>query len=151
MRALFVGRFQPFHRGHEHAIRGAMKKYGFVIVGIGSSQASHTPDNPFSFSERKRMVKEALGKGNYEIAGIPDLGNDRKWTGHVLKNLEFDIVVSGNGWVKKCFAGKKPVADPDFLLPKKYKATCIREKMKAGEKWGSLVPKKVYDFVTKRL
>ena len=151
MRALFVGRFQPFHRGHQHAIRAAMRKYGYVVIGIGSSQVSHTKENPFSFQERKKMIEDALGPGNYEITDIPDFGDDRKWAEHILKNVDFDVVISGNDWVKRCFAGRKEVVDPDFLLPKRYKATYVREKMAAGKRWFDLVPRRVHEFITKRL
>lgn len=151
MRALFVGRFQPFHLGHEHAIRAAMERYDSVVIGIGSSQASHTKDNPYSFRERKKMIGEALGPGNYVITDIPDFGDDSKWSEHILKNIDFDVVISGNDWVKRCFSGKKRVVDPDFLLPERYKATRIREKMASGHEWKALVPAKVHEYITKRL
>ncbi len=151
MRALFVGRFQPFHLGHQHAIREAMKRHDSVVIGIGSSQASHTKENPFSFQERKKMIEESLGRGNYEIKDIPDFGDDRKWSEHILKKIDFDVVISGNDWVRKCFAGKKQVVGPDFLLPERYKATRIREKMAAGKEWKALVPAKVHEYITKKL
>jgi len=34
--ALFIGKFQPFHKGHLFALRQVLKKFDKVIIGIGS-------------------------------------------------------------------------------------------------------------------
>ena len=62
MKALFIGRFQPFHKGHLKVIKDIIKKDYRVIIGIGSSQYSHTVDNPFTSDERKKMIQETLLK-----------------------------------------------------------------------------------------
>ena len=36
--ALFIGRFQPLHKGHIAVIKNLMKKYDKVLVGIGSAE-----------------------------------------------------------------------------------------------------------------
>mgnify|MGYP001262099234 CR=1 FL=1 len=46
--ALFIGRFQPFHKGHLSALRWIAAKSSKVIVAIGSAQKSFEPDNPFT-------------------------------------------------------------------------------------------------------
>ena len=60
MKALFIGRFQPFHIGHLKVILEASKKYKKIIIGIGSSQYCNTIDNPFTYEERKLMIDESL-------------------------------------------------------------------------------------------
>ena len=51
--ALFVGRFQPFHIAHLEDVKLEIKEGNQVIIAIGSSEESHTKDNPFTFKERK--------------------------------------------------------------------------------------------------
>ncbi|HDM88409.1 MAG TPA: nicotinamide-nucleotide adenylyltransferase, partial [Candidatus Bathyarchaeota archaeon] len=41
-RGLFIGRFQPPHLGHLHAIKQALEECDELIIVIGSSQYSHT-------------------------------------------------------------------------------------------------------------
>ena len=40
MTALFIGRFQPFHKGHLAAIKWILKKEGKIFIVIGSNQQS---------------------------------------------------------------------------------------------------------------
>ena len=64
MRALFIGRFQPFHKGHLKIIQQASETYDQILVGIGSSQYSHTVDNPFTAEERTEMIEWSSRKGS---------------------------------------------------------------------------------------
>ena len=52
MKALYIGRFQPFHKGHLKILQKLAKKYDEIIIGIGSSQYSNTLENPFTSEER---------------------------------------------------------------------------------------------------
>ena len=54
-RAFFIGRFQPFHRGHLAMVRRILETNDEIIVGIGSAQYSHTGENR---SEERRVGKE---------------------------------------------------------------------------------------------
>ena len=47
MRALYIGRFQPFHLGHLHIVKYILEVSKEVIIAIGSS-GSHTVHNPFT-------------------------------------------------------------------------------------------------------
>jgi nicotinamide-nucleotide adenylyltransferase len=76
MKALFIGRFQPFHKGHAELVRLASKEYDKLIIGIGSAQISHEIENPFTVKERRRMIKEFLKSediDNFQIYEIPDI------------------------------------------------------------------------------
>ena len=73
--ALLVGRFQPFHLGHLRLIQTLEKRenLGKLIIGIGSAQFKNTPENPFSFDERKEMITKSLNISiNYKIVKIPE-------------------------------------------------------------------------------
>lgn len=54
---VFIGRFQPFHRGHQAVIDAALKQAKEVIVVVGSSFAARNIRNPFTFQERKEMIE----------------------------------------------------------------------------------------------
>lgn len=63
--SVFIGRFQPFHKGHLHNILVALENSKKIIINIGSSFNAPNIKNPFSFEQRKQMILEDL-----EIAGI---------------------------------------------------------------------------------
>ena len=141
--ALIIGRFQPPHLGHLHAIQRALEKFDFLLIGIGSSQATGTKRNPFSYEERKEMLERSLPKkynGEYKIISLPDKFNDQQWRDYCLSQERFDLVISGSAWVARCFKNYKPLQEPDFLHLEEYKASKIRKKIAKGEKWEKLVP-----------
>ena len=106
-RALFIGRFQPFHDAHLLDIKKILKEVDEVIIAIGSSKEKNTLENPFSYKERKGMIIKTLKNNkikNYKIYPVPDLYNDRKWVGYIKKNLpSYEFVYSGNLWTLRCF------------------------------------------------
>lgn len=106
MIALFIGRFQPFHNGHLDAIKQI--KADLIIIGVGSSQYSGTEDNPYSFLQRKKMIKKILGKNKkYKIIAIPDIHDSNKWVEHTKKIVgKFNIVYTGNKLTKQLFKQK---------------------------------------------
>ena len=129
MIALFIGRFQPFHEGHLDALKQIKEKN--IIIGIGSAQYSGTLDNPYSFTERKKMIEKALSNSqlNYKIVAIPDINDPPHWVEHVEKIVEkFAIVYTGNNFVAELFKEKKY---PIKLLKKNINisGTEIRKKM----------------------
>lgn len=143
--AVFPGRFQPIHLGHVHAIKKAMKKYEVVVV-IGSTNKCDA-ENPFTFEERKRMIKAVFGE-RIKIIRIPDVYDDLKWINSIEAKLNFDLAISGNEWSKRCFAkAGYTVLEPDFLKLEKYNATKIRNLMSKGHVWENLVPKEILKLI----
>lgn len=63
---VFIGRFQPFHKGHEHVISVALRKARHVIVLIGSSKCARSLRNPFTWQERASMIKGAFDVQDYD-------------------------------------------------------------------------------------
>jgi len=150
IRALFIGRFQPFHNGHLHVAKSLSKKYNEIIIGIGSSQEKNTKNNPFSYNERKAMISKAL-KANkiksFRIYPIPDLYDDVKWTRYILKNLpKFDIAYSGNEWTIRCLKKHKLKAQK-IMLVKGISSTKIRGMMAKNKNWKVFVPKEIIKSV----
>ncbi len=145
-RALFIGRYQPFHNGHLSVVKSLLKKYDELIIGIGSSQEKYTSQNPFSYNERKIMISTTLKSNNiknYEIYPVPDLYDDIKWTDYILKNLpEFEDAYSGNDWTINCFRKHKIKAHKIKLI-KGISSTKIRGMMVKNKNWEKLVPEEV--------
>ena len=94
--ALFVGRFQPFHRGHEKAIKNLLKKYEKIIVVIAAAEKSRTEKNPFTAEERKAMLERAFPKeineNKIEIINVEDKASDEEWVNDILSKANFDEI-----------------------------------------------------------
>jgi len=156
-RGLFIGRFQPFHLGHLHIIKFALKEVKELIIGIGSSQKENTNDNPFTVKERIEMIDSALPANeisNYTLYPIPDYPSDNKWTEEVETLIpNFDIVYMsdkntfGEKWIERCFKENYMIKKIKAL--KGIDSTTIREKMLNDEIWQDLVPEEIKDYIEK--
>ncbi len=149
-KALFIGRFQPFHNAHLSDVKLALKECGNVIIAIGSSQESGTKDNPFSYEEREEMISSALKSNNihdFNIVAVPDINDDKRWVGHV-KNLAgiFDVVYTGNDFTEKLFKEQGIDVRKIELIPE-INATEIRKRIIKGNDWKEIVPKEVSDYI----
>lgn len=154
-RGLFVGRFQPFHKGHLHVIQEIIREVDELIIAIGSAQFSHTIDDPFTASERIDMIRNALG-GNgidpskYMLIPVTDLNDNRLWVSHVRTLVpRFDTVFSNKPLVKILFAEAGFSVEPiKFYQRETYSATKIRKRIIKGDpSWKDLVPKEVAEFI----
>lgn len=148
MKALIIGRWQPFHKGHMYLVRRALEDYGEVIIGVGSSEKSRTDENPFTFEEREAMIGSCFP--GLKVLPVEDMGDDEEWVEGIddkLKNIGSQslrddfVAVSMNDWTLRCFekAGYK-VKKYELLQPEKYDASSIRGLIRRGKKWKHLVP-----------
>ncbi len=151
-RALFIGRFQPFHNAHLIDIKKVLKEVDEVIIAIGSSQEKNTLENPFSYNERKEMIANVLKNNKikkYNIYPLPDLYNDKKWVAYIKNNLpSYDFVYSGNLWTLRCFK-KYDSKVKKIKLIKGISSTIIRNKMVKNKNWQSLVPMEIAEYIKK--
>lgn len=151
--ALFIGRFQPFHKAHLKDIKNILKECDEVVIAIGSSQYSNTKDNPFSTEERVNMIEDVLISediGNYTIFPVPDVGNDSKWVEEMITLVpKFDIAYTGNEWTENCFKNykKKKFEIKKIKLISGINSTTIRNKILKNENWQELVPEKIVEFI----
>jgi len=60
MPAIFIGRFQPFHKGHLKAIKWILERKNEILIVIRSIQEFSMEENPFSFNERKEMLERTF-------------------------------------------------------------------------------------------
>ncbi|VVB98820.1 Nicotinamide-nucleotide adenylyltransferase [uncultured archaeon] len=153
--SLFIGRFQPFHKGHLSAVKWIAKKSGSVIIAIGSAQERNTERNPFSAKERMKMMRAQLSATGLlkkcTLVSVTDIKGNEKWAAHVDENVpRYDVVYSNNALVKRLMkkAGKTVRAVP-FFSKATYNATKIRARMKKGAEWRGRVPQKVRKALVK--
>ena len=150
--ALFIGRFQPFHNTHLEVVKDILKENDKVIIAIGSSQENSTKENPFSYEERKHMIKETVMQNkikNFEIVELPDFFDDEKWTDYIKKKIpKFDVAYSGNPVTINCF-GKSGIRVKKIKLIEGVNGTKIRERMFVGSDWKKFVPKQISSFIEK--
>ncbi len=130
-----LGRFQPFHRGHQYLIEKALEQCESVIVGVGSVNVEDEK-NPFSFEDRKKQISEALKKQKYysriiSIIPLDDNPDDDVWLAELLKKAgKIDVVFGNNEWPNEIFekAGFKVVRVPLYKR-NIYEGTKIRAKL----------------------
>ncbi len=152
-RGLFIGRFQPFHNGHEYALKLILEECDEVIVAIGSTQKNFTLDNPLTCGERIDMLwryfKRRKILDRTIICAIPDINNNFIWPRHVLSLApKFDIVYSGNELVLLLFqqAGI-PVKRIVEINKEHLSGTVIRQLILENKEWRHLVPSIVASFL----
>jgi len=134
-------------------VKRLISEYDCVIIGVGSSEKSYTTDNPFTFSERKRMISSCFSEEmkRLRIIAIPDINNDEKWVSHVISCVpQFSIVYSNNSWVRKLFRRAKiKVGRTEWHDRKNCMAKRIREKIAQTKSWEKSVPMPVIKIIKK--
>jgi nicotinamide-nucleotide adenylyltransferase len=152
---LFVGRFQPFHKGHLATVKFALAKVDQLVIVVGSAQKSHEPRNPFTAGERIKMIKESLDSdekidtSKILIIPVPDVDVHSLWTRQVdMLVPKYDVVFANDPFTLMLFRerGIKTVEAP-LLDRTEMQATEIRNRMITGGKWESLVPAQVAKII----
>jgi nicotinamide-nucleotide adenylyltransferase len=153
-RAVFVGRFQPFHSGHLEAIKDVLEEVDELVIVIGSAQYSHNIDDPFTAGERLVMVRKALEQAGIDyarvwIVPVPDVHLHMMWVSAVEGYTpKFDVVYSNEPLTRRLFmeAGYE-VESIRFHKRQVYSSTEVRKRLLNGESWEKLVPKSVAEFI----
>jgi nicotinamide-nucleotide adenylyltransferase len=89
-RYIVLGRFQPFHMGHEYLVKSALEHLETgdqLVVAIGSKQAGWEPDNPWTAEERQAMIQAwaTQADAEIEIVAIEDINDPPNWVSHAEK------------------------------------------------------------------
>lgn len=71
--AVYIGRFQPFHKGHLQMLQYGLSIAERVLVLVGSSNAAPSPKNPWSYDDRRRMIWDSISTSipDYERGKVP--------------------------------------------------------------------------------
>jgi len=151
-RALFLGRFQPYHNGHDSVIRQIASQVSELIIAVGSAQYSHTAKDPFTAGERITMIARALADLDIikYVLPVEDIEQNALYVAHIRRlTPRFDVVYSNNSLVIQLFkeAGiavkKVPLVEREALW-----GTKIRELMLNGEDWKKSVPDSVAEVIS---
>lgn len=68
--AVYIGRFQPLHLGHLHAIKMGMTLANHVLVLMGDTGGPRSIKNPWTFEERRQMLQRSLPGDCYADTGV---------------------------------------------------------------------------------
>lgn len=145
---LFIGRFQPFHKGHLLVVKGMVQACDKIVIGIGSSETTDA-ENPFTADERRDMIQRALQgediipQHDVTFINVPDYKSDKEWADKCLELAgEVSIVWTGNEDTKRCFEGHNVEIQNIKEVPD-VSATEVRKRMAEGGEWKELLPKEV--------
>lgn len=135
---IFIGRFQPVHQGHIHAIGVAASQVDKLYLLIGSANACRSIKNPWTYKERVDMIRSKLWTNhisNVEFVPLNDHPyNDTQWIADVRATAEhfqmgtptlFGHMKEGNNYLK-WFPDWK---FRDIEAQYRVHATAIRERM----------------------
>ena len=101
-----LGRWQPWHQGHQELFKRCIAKTGQVIIQVrdveGASGGTGQNDNPFSWKEVCKNIEDSLKKDNYErgidyeIMLVPNIINITygRNVGYVFEEESFDDEIS---------------------------------------------------------
>lgn len=88
---VFIGRFQPFHLGHQRVVEKALEQADKLIMLLGSAYRPRCTRNPWSFDERERMIRSTLSEQtNKRVLIIPVMDatySDDLWTANIQKSV----------------------------------------------------------------
>ncbi len=84
---VFIGRFQPFHKGHLAVIEAGLRRAGQMIILCGSAHQPRSIRNPWTLVERETMIRGAIADADnsrLHIAPLMDMVyNDESWVRNV--------------------------------------------------------------------
>lgn len=124
---------------------------------VGSSQYSHTPDNPFTGGERVMLIRQALCDEKIDlervtVVPLSDINIHPLWVSHMRSFVPyFDKAYSHNPLVKRLLEESGIKTDSTKLLERStYSASHIRDLIRWGNnEWESLVPDGVVKLIKK--
>ena len=96
---VLIGRFQPLHNAHVEIIKRATALTNNLVVICGSAKQPRTYKNPFTFNERRQMIRNATAGLSLQINVEPNIDtiyNDQAWAVRVQKIVS-DVVYNSKG------------------------------------------------------
>ncbi|WP_244443275.1 adenylyl-sulfate kinase [Bradyrhizobium sp. Ai1a-2] len=96
--ALFIGRYQPFHLGHQRLIEEGLRRVGQVCIAVRDTHGTDAK-NPLPFFAVKQRIEAALAPytGRFVVTALPNItdvfyGRD---VGYNVERIILDEVTEG--------------------------------------------------------
>lgn len=103
---VFIGRFSPFHLGHEEVLLRALQSSEVVLLLIGSAKQARNIKNPFTADERCEMIEHWYS--NYKRQTVLKIGK------LVYRYIE-DNPYNDQAWITSVQTSVQEVADRNFV------------------------------------
>lgn len=159
---LAVMRTEPLHMGHTLIIDRMIKDNDEVIIVLGSKNQEPSYKNPWSYEERKTMLRNVYGS-RIKIVGVDDIGeenDENHWCDHVLNEINNQQLETPNhyysgsefdaSWYKGRFGNEITIInreENDYIS-----ATEIREMIKnKDDSWKRHIPKVIHNLVEEKI
>ena len=93
-RYIVLGRFQPFHKGHEFLLNRAFDLAGDseVIIAIGSASKGWESNNPWNLEDKSA-----------KIVGINDINDPPNWVKHATDYHGYGVLVTSDEATKELY------------------------------------------------
>ena len=101
---IFIGRFQPFHKGHLAVIEAGLQQSEQLIVLCGSAHQPRSVRNPWTAAEREAMIRGAVATAHQPRIHIAAL---------------MDNIYNNEAWVKNVQAAVNHLVTTHYGLPHK--------------------------------
>lgn len=150
-RGFYIGRFQPYHNGHQSVLERIAGQVDEIVIGVGSAQLSHEVENPFTAGERVLMITRSLAglECPFYVIPIEDIQRNALWVAHVRSMTPpFDTIYSNNPLVMQLFAEAGcTVCSTEMYQRDSHSGTEVRNRILRGKPWEHLVPRAVVQVI----
>ncbi|HMF31103.1 MAG TPA: DUF120 domain-containing protein [Candidatus Lokiarchaeia archaeon] len=159
MRGLLIGRFQPFHLGHQRLVEKTLEIPGLeqLIIAIGEADCPQTRSNPFTYSQRATMLRQVLDGfisrdgPKISIIPLPYFAPPERFAAAILSHVgPVDLLVTNNDWVRAQFQAYPQIrVTPKLLFRRaKYRGGNVRSLIAQGDPtWKETVPPVVASYL----
>ncbi|HLC36297.1 MAG TPA: nicotinamide-nucleotide adenylyltransferase [archaeon] len=153
-RALFIGRFQPYHLGHHEAVKKILKENDELIIAVGSAQDSLLPSSPFTCGERIEMIHLALKEEKCHdkcfLIGVPDVNEHPIWAARVIEYIpKFETLYTNNPLTKFLFEVQGIKVKEIKVGFSDYSSTKIRKLLSEEKNWKNFLHPSTAGFLKK--
>lgn len=160
---LVVMRAQPLHIGHEKILKRMLNDCDKIMVILGSVQEQGTERNPYSYTQRKKMILNVFENSDeasrIKVLGLSDINNPTEWANFVLDFLSEalpaesvpEVYYAGSEydaqWFRQAFKHIEIENRVDYDFPY-VSGSMVRDMIKIGDaRWKNFVPAAIHALI----
>jgi nicotinamide-nucleotide adenylyltransferase len=155
---VYWGRFNPVHKGHMAQLMACAKRVDRLIVAVGGAEHKNEKRNPFSGSERVKMIKaymkeKGLDTNKIRVVAVKDGRSFDESVDNLFKACgKIDVVFMTRSYPRAKVLERKAKVELHPLKGRAWgmSATRIRNAIAHGRSWESFTGKSVVALI-KRL